>query len=399
MPTPAFVILKEAVLPDEMVLVDTLRRRHPDLSWDPGSTAQSNRRPDEAIFIRAGDRLMAVMSLPAPIPIDLQDWQRATRHWPEALEAVTSHQAHLVVSSLGSASEGAEPPLDVMQDARLTTAAVGGLIEVLPACLGVLWQGKVARSSAHWEEASRRAFAPAPDHPFELWIETIFYRSGNSLGAYTEGLSAFIGREIEFEVDGLDQEAIARRVDAFASYLIANGIDENTEDGKVYRDHGELGNFILWHRMSRFGARPVISFSSPLNPATTKVYPIIPRSIASNHPLLILLAQLGLFDPAQPENLVRLRPDHYISEVRVALLDDELTKALTTMMTVEGYGEADTDARRALARRDMALARSLLEPWGKKVDTLLQACQLGLHLRDIHLFVPAPPQFVGGGVH
>jgi len=215
--------------------------------------------------------------------------------------------------------------------------------------------------------------------------------SGKTIGAYTAGLSAFIGREIEFEVDGLDQRGVTERVANATSYLIANGLDDNTADGTVFRDDNETIGYVgIVRRNSRFNIGPVVSFVSCLDKAgRTKIYQVIPASIARNHPLLIMLGKAGLFDPAQPENLIELKPDHYVSEARIDGYDDAISRALSEMLATDAYAEADANARRALASGDIAAAKSFLLPWSKKVGTLRTAIKVALFRCDAFMFVPA----------
>ncbi len=296
---------------------------------------------------------------------------------------------------MGSAEDNSEPKaLGFAESVRLTTAFVGAVLEALPGCLGVVWRGNVGRSPEMWLEQSRRSFEPFPDHPFGLWMEIIPFRSGETVGAYTVGLSAFIGREIEFEVDGLDQRGVTLRVANASSYLIANGLDKNIESGTVYKDDDEnIGHVAVLHRNSRFRIGPVISFFSLQDRAgRLKTYQIIPSSLARNHPLLIMLGKVGLFDPAKSENLIELRPDHYVSEARLEILDGGVSQELSKMLATDAYAEADTNARRALASGDIASARAFLLPWAEEVGELQKALQLALTLRDAFLFMPAAPR-------
>ncbi|MCK1734802.1 hypothetical protein IVA79_12725 [Bradyrhizobium sp. 138] len=393
MTTPvAFVMLEEARLPDEAVLIETLRRRHPALRWE-SSTAAAKENADGPTLIRAGDHLMAILLMPAPMPFDQRLWQQASWVWPDAFQAAGRHRAHLIVSTMGSAVEGAGAvKLSMIESTRLTTAVVGGVLQAQPRSLGVVWSGTVGRSREMWLDQSRRAFDPYPDQPFGLWMEIVPYRCGKTIGAYTVGLSPFIGREIEFEVDGLDQRGVAARVAQLSAYLIGNDLDDGPKSGEVFEADSEIDHRVaVLHRNSRFNIGPVISFSS-LDDRSGRIrtYPIIPDAIARNHPLLVMLGKVGLFDPAQVKNQIRLRPDHYESEVRIESFDQGLSQALSGMIATDAYAEADTNARRALESGDMASARSILQPWAEEVDLLQGAAKLALTLCDVFLFMPAP---------
>lgn len=390
----AYVLLEDARLPDQGALIETLRVRHPGLLWDRSPVAQSD-DTDGAMFIRVGDHLMAILLMPAPMPYDQQLWQRASWVWPEAFHAAGRHRAHLIVSTMGSAENNAETKaLGFMENTRLTTAFVGAVLEALPGCLGVVWGGQVARSTEEWLKQSGRSFDPFPDHPYGLWMEIVHFVSGKTIGAYTTGLSSFIGREIEFEVDGLDQRGVTVRVANVSSYLIANGLDKNLDSWTVYEDDDEnIGRVLVLHRNSRFGIGPVVSFFSLHDRVgRLKTYPIIPASISRNHPLLVMLGKVGLFDPTKAENQIKLRPDHYVSEVQLDSLDDGLSGALSRILATDGYAEADTNARHALAEGDTASARSFLQPWAAEVDQLQEAVKLALTLCDAFMFTPAPPR-------
>ena len=41
--------------------------------------------------------------------------------------------------------------------------------------------------------------APFPVYPFQLWDEVLPFRSQKGIGSVTMGLTAFAGREVEFE--------------------------------------------------------------------------------------------------------------------------------------------------------------------------------------------------------
>ena len=388
----AFVLLENARLPDEKALIETLHRRHPELRWE-SSYAAANTAADGYLLIRAGDHLAAILLMPAPMPFNQQLWQQASSVWTEAFEAVGRHRAHLVVSMMGSAVEGTKTAkLSVIESSRLVTAVVGGLIEALPGCLAVAWNGRVGRSPKEWIAQSLRSFDPFPDHPYSLWIEIVHFVSGKTIGAFTIGLSTFIGREIEFEVDGIDQRGVTVRVANASSYLIANGLDKNIESGTVYKDEDEhVGYVAVLHRNSRFAIGPVVSFFSLQDRVgRLKTYPIIPTSIGRDHPLLAMLGKVGLFDPAKTENLIELRPDHYVSESRLEAFDDGLSRALSEMLATDAYAEAEANARRALDRGDVASARSFLLPWFEEVGQLRDAAKLGLLMCDAFMFMPAP---------
>ena len=388
----AFILLDESRLPDEASLIQTLRRRHPGLRWDTGPTTT---RTDDFRLIRAGDHLAAILLMTAPLPFDQRLWQHASWAWPDAFEVVGRHRAHLIVSMMGPAEEGKKTPeLDITESTCWLTAIVGGVCETQPDCLGVVWSGKAGRSREMWLDQSRHAFDPYPDQPFGLWVEIVPFRSGDTIGAYTFGLTAFVGREIEFEVDGLGERTVIGRVAEISSYLIANGLDAALKSGQVFDADSEIDHHVrVLHRNSRFNLGPVISFSSVQDRSgRLKTYEMISAPIARNHPLTVILEKVGLFDPTQPENQIKLRPDHYVSETRLESFDNALSGALSKMMTTDGYVEADTNARQALKSGNIAAAKSFLKPWAEEVAKLQEAVKVGLTLCEVFMFAPAPPR-------
>ncbi|WP_369723941.1 hypothetical protein AB8Z38_07580 [Bradyrhizobium sp. LLZ17] len=259
----AYVMLEDGHFPNMGVLIEALRVRHPGLRWE-STERGSSVDADGPMFIRAGDHLVAILLMPAPLPFDQQLWERTLSVWPDAFHAVDRHRAHLIISTMGSAEKNAgTTELGLVESARLTTAVVGGVLEAQRGCLGVVWCGNVGRSPEMWLEQSGRSFTPFPDHPFGLWMEIVPFRCGETVGAYTVGLSAFTGREIEFEVDGLDERVVIGRVAQLASFVIANGIGTELASGAVFEADSEIEHRVaVLHRNSRFNIGPVITFSS-----------------------------------------------------------------------------------------------------------------------------------------
>ncbi|KYK46378.1 hypothetical protein A1D31_32265 [Bradyrhizobium liaoningense] len=388
----AFILLKDARLPDQEALIQSIRVRHPDLQCSRSAAVLSDgaTRP---MLIPVGNHTLTIFLVPEPVPSDQQLWERASRLWPEAFRAAGRHRAHLAIAVMDSAKSNAETKeLGFAERTLLTTALVGAVLAATPGVVAVIWDGKVGRSPEMWLERSRSAFAAYPDQPFALWTEIVPYRSGKTIGAYTVGLSAFTGREIEFEVDGLDQDTVTARVAQLSAYFIATGLEDGFKSGEVFEADSEIDHrVVVLHRNSRFNIGPVVSFSSlDDRSGRRRTYPIIPAAIARNHPLLIMLGKVGLFDPADAKNHIRLRPDHYQSEVRLESFDQGLSQALSGMIATDLYAEADTKARRAVAGGDMASARSILQPWAEEVGLLQGAAKLALTLCDAFLFVPAP---------
>ena len=222
----SFVLLSRPVTPDMSAVVKALHLRHPELAPEPADDDELQPAQANSPLIRCGNEFVAVMSMPAPIPQDPGLWARAARTWPESEAVATDHQGHIIVSLLGKS----ERPLVA---ARLTTAVIGALIATVPECCGVVWAGRVARAADLWLEASPWSLAPYPDYPFRLWVDILPFRSGAKIGAITIGLSAFVGREIEFVTGKLALPALFEKVAGLSVYLI--------EHGNVVKDGDTIG--------------------------------------------------------------------------------------------------------------------------------------------------------------
>lgn len=386
----AFVLLKRPSLPKTDALVASLRRRHSELRWDGGDGA-TDPQNGSAIFIRAGDHLLVVALIDAPLPDNAEMWRRASWLWPGAPRAVSHHRAHLMVSTLGAANSAAETAsLSFIEAARLVTAVVGSLLAICSGGLAVVWNGKIGRSADMWLNDSLRSFDAFPDHPFGLWMDIVKFISGKTIGAYTVGLSDFIGREIEFDVDGFDRATVIERVAGLGSYVIAHGLGDELKSGTAIEGDSPLDLLAVLYRTSRITDSPVV-WISLLHDTSGKLrrYWVIPDSIAARHPLLLMLGKVGLFDGAKPENQVELRADHHLSEIRLESYDDGLSDALSRIRASDD--EAYAKARDALDNGDIETAKSLLMPLAEEVGELQLAARLGLILGDLWMFRPRRP--------
>ena len=254
----AFVLLHEPVVPDLPALVEALRLRHADLSWTAGTPGPN--RPRSA-FLLCGKRIVILMPVGTPLAEPDEDmWARAATAWPEAHEAAALHRGHVIVSLMGD-SEGK------VDDARIVTAVVGGLISITAQACGVVFCGRVARSSQIWLEMSARAFAPYPNYPFMLWIDIVpFESSPQSVGALTYGLSRFTGREIEFEVPGRSGPTLLHRLAGLAGDMLERG--DHLGDGDT-SEASETERISMKHRVSSLNGAAVLRVGSdptPLDP-------------------------------------------------------------------------------------------------------------------------------------
>ncbi|MCP3367843.1 DUF4261 domain-containing protein [Bradyrhizobium cajani] len=243
----ALILLDSPATPDMSAVARILRARHPELATDMTKDELQQAQANSPL-IRCGNELVAVMSMPAPIPEDDGLWSRAATTWPESKAVAARHRGHLIVSMLGKN----ERPLVA---ARITTAVIGALIAAMPECCGVVWAGRVARPSDLWLDMSSRSFEPFPDYPFTLWTDILPFQSGRKIGAITVGLSAFVGREIEFETGKLTLPALIDKVAGLSVYLIEHGNVVNDGD-TIGADEAER-IAVRYKKSDVFGGLPV----------------------------------------------------------------------------------------------------------------------------------------------
>jgi hypothetical protein len=254
----AFVLLEDPVTPNMVAVVEALRTRHPELAAEVVtdiSPAGARQNPASSPLIRCGDQLVVVMSMPAPIPQNAGLWSRAATAWPDGKAVAARHRGHLIVSVLGNTKQ----PLPL---ARVMTAIIGALIEATPKCCAVVWGGNVARPARLWLEMSGRAFAPFPDYPFTLWVDILPFRSDSKVGAVTMGLSAFAGREIEFDSGKLAFATMIEKVAGLASYLIEHG--GVVKDGDTFGGDERERFRVRYKTSERFAGLPVFFCTEPL---------------------------------------------------------------------------------------------------------------------------------------
>jgi len=249
----ALVLLDSPTTPNMLQVVKALRARHPELAAEVAGgseTADVRQTSASSPLIRCGDELVAVMSMPAPIPQDPGLWARAATTWPEGKSVAAQHRGHLIVSVLGK-------HLQPLPAARLTTAVIGALIATMPECCAVVWNTKVARPAKLWMQMSRQAFASFPDYPFTLWIDILPFRSKAGIGAVTMGLSAFAKREIEFETGKLTLREMIDKVAGLAVYLVEHGAV--VKDGDTFGGDEQERITVRYENSDQFKGLPVFS--------------------------------------------------------------------------------------------------------------------------------------------
>jgi hypothetical protein len=250
----AFVLLDRSVEPDLASVAEALRTRHPGLQVEPVTDPSKPDTNARSHLLQCGDAMIAVMMMPAPIPQDEGLWARAATAWPQAAAVAARHRAHVIVSPLGDSA-------DRLSLARTVTAVIGALVATTRGCSAVVWAAKVARPAKLWLEMSSQSFAPFPDYPFTLWFDALPFRSGAMIGAVTMGISAFAGREIEFETENLSLPDVMDNVVGLAAYLIENG--PVLKDGDTFGGDETEYFQVQFRDSTRFPGLPVFFCEAP----------------------------------------------------------------------------------------------------------------------------------------
>lgn len=243
--------------PDQRALVAAIRSRHPDLSVEVcNPEVLEVEAAMQAPLIRCGGEIVTLLSLPGPVlpHSDNPIWIRASGVWPQARAAGVRHRGHVLISSIGTRSPR-------LRTARILTAVAGSLMAAGPGSCAVAWDGRTARSAEMWSTLARNAFAPFPDpgHPFMLWIDIVPFRSDGAFGAVTNGLFAFVAREIEFETDKPDLGDVLTNVSGLAAYLIEYG--PVVHDGNTFGASERERTTVRHVTSTRFAGLPVLHAS------------------------------------------------------------------------------------------------------------------------------------------
>lgn len=202
--------------------------------WDPEAVISNMRTEwgiqiqgadvgDDCLIGSVGEDLVAVCLIHSRVPGREAEENASNNYlWPEAVEAVSSHTAHLVVALVNHGDD----PLDC----GLTFTKLLESCARFPNVLGVYHCGTVFQPSAYIDTAQVMRHG---DLPLEDMVWFGMYRTTMGINAYTVGMS-FYGRD-EMEVVGADDSPA--RVAAFL-YDISYHVLYN---GTTLRDGDSIG--------------------------------------------------------------------------------------------------------------------------------------------------------------
>jgi hypothetical protein len=216
-----YVLLEDDHFVTSDDIIAAFQIRYPELKLNdiaPGVPQGS------AMVFSIGNIPVSVMQLPFPVPMDsFTSAFAANRSWKDAESAVARHKAHLVVSVMDSVDE-----FDDAKAAARCLTVLAGILVRLTQTAGVYWApGDVISSAEAFMLAEEKAFVDEP--PVEEWIQFLFYgaprdTSGRpTLAATTNGLRAFIGRELDLQPLALPPLEVAKLIYGPAWLILKQG--------------------------------------------------------------------------------------------------------------------------------------------------------------------------------
>jgi hypothetical protein len=111
---------------------------------------------------------------------------------------------------------------DSFRGIRVLTAVAGAITVLYP------------DQAAAWPELSALSFASYPNLPISLWVSQHSFSDEKTggVGVLTQGLAAFVGRELELVATGLDLKTLLDRAFGLTTYLVQNG--SVLKDGSMF---------------------------------------------------------------------------------------------------------------------------------------------------------------------
>jgi hypothetical protein len=173
---------------------------------------------DNALALTVNGKTIIAMTIDSPLPADVP-----LRGDPQAIAAARAGTAHTVLALI----EAVESQPDALDGATAMTTVLSAMASVLPAEAAVFTSSGVCATVA-----TLNACAHELGHgqaPVRLWFEVSLHLAEPGadqrlrLAATTNGLAAFIGREIEFAAASIGRRELRRRILALSAHLAVNG--------------------------------------------------------------------------------------------------------------------------------------------------------------------------------
>lgn len=205
---------------------------------------------DGARLLHFGETLIAIMSIPSPVPGDELGRAGDGAHWwPRAGAELRQHTCHLPIAEMAPS----RPLNDAEARGRLATAravttVMAALSELDSGVIGGWWT-----ASDMVLPASALLSSAREDIPIRVWLQVRpDSKIPGTVGLTTLGLRCFVGREISAEYTvSITPEVLVRRLFDVAVYLVRSDPVLNHNDttdllpGKILRVILTENNYVL----------------------------------------------------------------------------------------------------------------------------------------------------------
>ncbi|MEM7429695.1 MAG: DUF4261 domain-containing protein [Pseudomonadota bacterium] len=215
----ALVALANDRFPSHQSIISDLNARLPEgeavAIGNPQGAAD-----DGSLMIEIGAAVYVCLFLSNAVPTGTFDHAAAASHfWKEAAADLAAHKAHVVVSEFSSGSG-----FEARRTCALHVSLIAAAVCTQADAIGLHWTTgeTVTRKEPFLDEIGQLSRGTWPVY---VWLQYYWVggKAEENPGLATYGLRAFIGRELEFEPGGLDQQTLFARAGQIASYLVDNG--------------------------------------------------------------------------------------------------------------------------------------------------------------------------------
>jgi Domain of unknown function (DUF4261) len=219
----AMLALERHVSLDPIKLAQQLKRSWPQFASMVGDPPKQE--TGESFVLPFGNNMIIGMQMPFPIPREtFQPALDNEKFWPQAATEFARHKAHVVLSVLSPTDDDLRLIRDRAEDLTLAAAA---FCEMAPVCGVFLSTADMVIEPKRFVEQAHN-LGPS-SLPVDLWVTFRFFpgptfSQDNAVVVRTNGLRAFVGREVECGPYALPPGALAQNVLTIATYILQNHV-------------------------------------------------------------------------------------------------------------------------------------------------------------------------------